>query len=138
MPDILYKESLHYRLSEETAGEIGRLHEQIITRFGKKGYKAGIYFTDDGEMAELNSTYRGKQGATDVLSFPLEDDEAESLGEIIISVETAARQGEQGTEREILELFVHGMLHLLGFDHETDDCFKEMNGYEREFLSSDE
>ena len=41
MPDILYKESLDYRLPEETAEEIGRLHEQIITRFGKKGYKAG-------------------------------------------------------------------------------------------------
>lgn len=78
-------------------------------------------------IRELNRQWRGKDYATDVISFPLELDEPPpgvpwEVGEIVISVEKAKEQAEQyghSIEREFAFLFVHGFLHILGFDHET-------------------
>ena len=81
---------------------------------------------DDATIRTLNRRFRGKDVATDVLSFPMRSrpqDGAPYLGDIAISVETAARQaGDAGvpTERELEILLLHGLLHLGGFDHETD------------------
>lgn len=87
---------------------------------------------DDDYIHELNYQYRGKDTATDVLSFALnEGDEPEIingpeenlLGDIVISLETASRQAEEfghSLERELAYLSVHGMLHLLGYDHEEE------------------
>lgn len=88
-----------------------------------------IYFTDDGEMQELNRTWRDADRTTDVLTFSAENDslpeEAErSLGDIVISVPQAERQAlEQSHDlpTEIRYLILHGLIHALGFDHETDD-----------------
>jgi probable rRNA maturation factor len=77
--------------------------------------------TDDRELRRLNRMFLGKDYATDVLSFP--SDGAGSLGEIAISVERAREQaGEHGhtVEEEIKILMLHGVLHLLGLDHESD------------------
>lgn len=89
-----------------------------------------ITLVDDAAIHELNRTYRGIDRPTDVLSFALDegeeepevdDDEIEHLlGDVIISAPTAVRQGEEyghGLEREMTYLAVHGMLHLLGYDH---------------------
>ena len=108
-----------------------------------EGGDFSVAFVSDRRMKELNQLFRGKNATTDVLSFPAEPDEFEKLatsdfaetplGDIVISVEQAARQaGENGlsVEHEIKQLMLHGVLHLCGFDHETDTG--EMNKLELE------
>jgi probable rRNA maturation factor len=82
--------------------------------------------TDDDRIRELNRRFLGRDGVTDVLSFP-DGDELPSggrlLGEIVISLEAVRRQAEQfghGELRELSELVLHGVLHLLGYDHSSD------------------
>ncbi|MDQ3256957.1 MAG: rRNA maturation RNase YbeY [Acidobacteriota bacterium] len=98
-----------------------------------------IAFVSDRAMRELNRRWRGKRGTTDVLSFPAEQDEFEkleglSLGDVVISAEQAARQAAEHDldfENEVAQLILHGLLHLCGYDHETDDG--EMNRLELRF-----
>jgi probable rRNA maturation factor len=88
-----------------------------------------VAFVSDRLMRELNLMWRHKRGTTDVLSFPAAQDEFEkaegvSLGDVVISVEQAERQAlEHGLEfdEEVAQLILHGLLHLCGYDHETDD-----------------
>jgi probable rRNA maturation factor len=95
-----------------------------------------VAFVSDRMMRELNWRWRGKRGTTDVLSFPAGQDEFEKveglrLGDVVISVEQAARQaGEHDLEfeTEVAQLILHGVLHLCGYDHETDEG--EMNRLE--------
>jgi probable rRNA maturation factor len=99
---------------------------------------ASVVFVSDRKMRELNKQFRGKNSTTDVLSFPFEADEFDSgedfLGDIVISIEQAARQSEENglsLETEIKQLILHGILHLCGYDHETDSG--EMNRLELEY-----
>ncbi|HEV7681029.1 MAG TPA: rRNA maturation RNase YbeY [Pyrinomonadaceae bacterium] len=95
-----------------------------------------IAFVSDRSMRELNRLWRHKQGTTDVLSFPVQQDEFEkadgsSLGDVVISVEQAARQAKENglsLDEEIAQLILHGLLHLCGYDHSTDEG--EMNRLE--------
>ena len=95
-----------------------------------------VAFVSDRRMRELNRRWRGKRGTTDVLSFPAAQVEFEKLegfvlGDIVISVEQAARQAnehELNFDREVAQLILHGVLHLCGYDHETDKG--EMNRLE--------
>lgn len=86
-----------------------------------------ILITGDTEIAELNRQYRNVDGPTDVLSFPDGDrlpDGSLLLGELMISLDTARRQAESlGHDelRELQELSLHGLLHLVGHDHDSDD-----------------
>ena len=83
-------------------------------------YEISLLLTDDETIRQLNKEYRNKDKSTDVLSFPMEDDIM--LGDIAISVDTASRQAaeaEINIDRETAFLFIHGLLHLLGYDHET-------------------
>jgi probable rRNA maturation factor len=97
---------------------------------------ATVAFVSDRLMRELNRSWRGKRGTTDVLSFPVEPEECEQaegrmLGDVIISVEQAARQATENgltLDEEIAQLILHGLLHLCGYDHETDKG--EMNALE--------
>ena len=106
-----------------------------------------ITLVDDAAIHELNRTYRGIDRPTDVLSFALDegeeepevdDDEIEHLlGDVIISAPTAVRQGEEyghGLEREMSYLAVHGMLHLLGYDHMEEKDKLIMRKREEEVL----
>ena len=87
-----------------------------------------VVFVSDRAMREINRTWRGKRGTTDVLSFPANQDEFEklaglNLGDILISIEQAARQAKAhglSFENEVAQLILHGLLHLSGYDHETD------------------
>jgi len=101
------------------------------------GRSFSIAFVSDRRMTELNKFFRGKNTTTDVLSFPSEREEFEpddqNLGDIVISAEQARKQAmENGLtlELEIKQLILHGVLHLCGYDHETDDG--EMNARELE------
>lgn len=89
-----------------------------------------LLLTDDEEIQKINFIFRGKNSATDVLSFGERDvkaatifhDEKSSLGQIIISMDRALAQAielNQPLEEELRFLFTHGLLHLLGFDHEN-------------------
>lgn len=96
-----------------------------------------VAFVSDRRMKELNQLFRGKDSTTDVLSFPNEPDEFDpdknNLGDIVISVEQAAKQSKENSlslETEIKQLILHGVLHLCGYDHETDRG--EMNARELE------
>ena len=80
-------------------------------------YEISLLITDDETIRKYNKEYRNKDRATDVLSFPMEDDII--LGDVAISFETAKRQSEENIDREVAFLFIHGLLHLLGYDHET-------------------
>lgn len=100
-----------------------------------------IAFISDRKMKQLNFEFRGINSTTDVLSFPSEPEdfelsaiENENLGDIIISVERAKKQAAENNltlEKEIKQLILHGILHLCGFDHETDDG--EMNSLELQY-----
>lgn len=115
------------------------MERRMLTHFGLSQSDVDLYLTDDEEIRGLNRTYRDRDTATDVLSFPLKDQWDSSLGEIIISVETADRQREgQPLSDEILQLFVHGLLHLMGYDHETEEDSGKMRPLERMFLDDDE
>ena len=106
-----------------------------------------ITLVDDAAIHELNRTYRGIDRPTDVLSFALDEGEEEPevdddeiellLGDVIISAPTAVRQGEEyghGLEREMTYLAVHGMLHLLGYDHMEEKDKLIMRKREEEVL----
>lgn len=93
-----------------------------------EGRRFSVAFVSDRRMTELNRFFRGKDSTTDVLSFPYEPDEFDSdssnLGDIVISVEQAEKQSRENglaLENEIKQLILHGVLHLCGYDHETDD-----------------
>ncbi|MEO1928426.1 MAG: rRNA maturation RNase YbeY [Nautiliaceae bacterium] len=94
-----------------------------------------LILTTDEEIKKINTTYRNKNTPTDVLSFPLEDMPGMPLGSIVISVDTAKRVANEinhSLDDEIKLLFIHGMLHLLGYDHETDNG--EMREKEKELI----
>ncbi len=89
-------------------------------------YEISLLMTDDKTIQEYNKEYRNKDNATDVLSFPMEDNIM--LGDIAISFDTAKRQAEEleiSINREVSFLFIHGLLHLLGYDHETSQQDEE-------------
>ncbi len=96
-----------------------------------------VALVSDDRMKQLNEMFRGKSATTDVLSFPHEPDEFDpdknNLGDIVISAEQARKQAEENglpLETEIKQLILHGLLHLCGYDHETDNG--EMNARELE------
>lgn len=98
-----------------------------------------IALVDDEAIALLNEQYRGKTGPTDVLSFSLvegahADHRGGMLGDVIVSLETAAtqaRRGRRSLDDEVLRLLIHGTLHLVGHDHEEDDEARRMRSEER-------
>ena len=101
-----------------------------------EGAGVTVAFVSDDAMRQLNQSWRGKRSTTDVLSFPAEQskferDEGPTLGDIAISAERAAKQARENKltlETEISQLILHGLLHLCGYDHETDKG--EMNRLE--------
>ncbi len=112
------------------------------------GYELSIRLSDDEEIQQLNAQYRHQNKPTDVLSFAaleVEYPQIESipgeiplyLGDIIISVDTAARQAEQQEHSVTVELAwlaVHGLLHLLGWDHPDEESLMQMLGQQETLL----
>jgi probable rRNA maturation factor len=106
-----------------------------------------ILFTDDKFIKSLNKKYRGINKSTDVLTFNLEEgdlkfpevDKNKLLGDIVVSVETAQRQANNlnhNLENELMILLTHGLLHLIGYDHEEDRDNKIMQVKENEILDT--
>lgn len=117
---------------------LAKLVESLSSSVDEASNKVfAVAFISDRRMKELNKLFRGKDSTTDVLSFPQEPDEfdpdKDNLGDIVISVEQAQKQAEENgltLDGEIKQLILHGVLHLCGYDHETDNG--EMNARELE------
>ena len=109
-------------------------------------FELGIVITDDENIHRINKEYRGIDAPTDVISFALLEgkdefvmppDDMLHLGEVIISYPRAveqAREQKHSTDRELAWLVIHGVLHLLGHDHETDADRQAMQAIENEIL----
>ncbi len=122
---------------------LGQLAAELPAPLRAPAYSLGLEICGDAAIAELNQAWRHKPGATDVLAFAAQEDapplpagawdgddvEALELGDIVISLQTAARQAEEqghGLERELLFLASHGLLHLLGWDHPDQASLERM------------
>ncbi|HEY9078686.1 rRNA maturation RNase YbeY [Magnetovibrio sp.] len=106
-------------------------------------WEISVLLSDDDAIRVLNRDWRGKDKPTNVLSFPAPPDELPDgapilLGDIAVALETTQREAleqEKSLEDHFCHLMVHGMLHLLGFDHETDADADEMEPLEIEILA---
>lgn len=96
--------------------EVRRLCALAVGSAGIDDGHLAIEFVEEQRIAELNSRHRGRQGATDVLSFPVDEagpgQGARELGDVVICLRHTS---------DVREAIVHGVLHLIGMDHETDD-----------------
>jgi probable rRNA maturation factor len=119
---VLRKAPRSPALSSHTVRALG---DAMLASLGLEDAELSVLLTDDRRIQELNREHRGKDKPTDVLSFPLDEDEASSdsprlLGDVVISLDTADRQA-QGRGRPLVEevrfLLAHGILHLIGHDH---------------------
>ena len=120
-------------------GRIAQVADQALEAAGRPGAGITVAFVRDAVIRRLNRDYRGKDISTDVLSFPADEDLTSAaglaqtgqvnagprdyLGDVVISADTAISQAQESRysfEREVSELVIHGVLHLCGYDHETD------------------
>lgn len=128
---------------------IAEMTEEVLKSENRPAGEVSILLVDDSYIRELNRQYRGVDGPTDVLSFALQEETPdvlepvppeeieEILGDVIISMETARRQAEEYGHslcREVCYLAVHGVLHLLGYDHLEEVEKKEMRSAEKRIL----
>jgi len=96
--------------------------------------------TDDSEIAVMNKEYLNHEGATNVISFPMQEGDfsginPQMLGDVVISLDTALKEAEDAgmsLEERLNELLIHGILHLLGYDHEIKEDEDEMEEKSRE------
>jgi probable rRNA maturation factor len=113
------------------AGEVCRLVTLAAAAASVQEGHLAIEFVDEARIAQLNENFRGRRSATDVLSFPIDGDEQigggvmRELGDLVICLERT---------RDVREAIVHGVLHLVGFDHETDGG--EMLALQRRLLAA--
>ena len=129
--------------SAEFTVDTGRWHRlalDVLVDVGANG-ELTLTFVDRGDIAELNAEHMGTQGPTDVLSFPMDDEELEGvptlLGDVVISPAVAAAQfaDHAGTvDDELALLLVHGILHVLGHDHAEPDETMVMRARELDLL----
>lgn len=147
--EILISNEQDLSVDEEMLGKIA---EYTIAHEGiGNDVELSIALVDEKEMQQLNLKYRGKNKPTDVLSFPTEEIAQEGeeipgyvpegfphlLGDVVICPSVALKQAEeygQTFEQEMGLLLVHGVLHLLGYDHQEEEEAEEMEAREREIL----
>jgi probable rRNA maturation factor len=125
-----------------------RVARHVLVAEGAGAIRLGVVITDDATVRDLNRRYLGRDEPTDVLSFGLGEKgerpfvlppgEAAPLGEVVISYPTALRQAEEeghSVEAEVARLLVHGILHLLGYDHQAAKDGRIMRRREEEILA---
>jgi len=123
--------------------------QRILDIVGYSKFDIGIWFTNNTTIAKYNRIYRHKSGPTDILSFPYHQNikagtkiqaqtpDQHNLGDIIISLEfvhTHKRWRDFEPQDTLKILLVHGICHLLGYDHETDEDYKKMHAQEQRIL----
>ena len=120
---------------------VRRAAEAALADIGASGVEIGVVLTDDAKMRALNRAWRGKDSATNVLSFPApasKSTELRLLGDVVLAYETIV--GEAAGQRipaqdHLAHLTVHGVLHLLGHDHDNDRDAEAMEDRERNILA---
>lgn len=130
---------------EVSAPWLRRVARLALAAEGVRAAELSIVITDDEAVRQLNRAYAGEDEATDVLSFSLQEGEAFPspdgllrLGEVVISLPTAQRQAEAAGRpllEEVAHLLVHGILHLLGYDHALPQEEERMRERERAILA---
>lgn len=142
--DIIFDEEAE--VSEEIVKKMTEAAELCVSGEGldPDNCEISFSFVSEDEIRELNAFYRDKDSVTDVLSFPqyddlseLDDDMELCLGDVVICSDVARRQAEEyghPYERELVYLFVHSVLHLLGYDHMEEEEKREMRGREEEVM----
>ena len=129
-------------VDENLLAEILRAADTVGELYGVENSELSITLTDDEHIHALNKKFRGVDRATDVLSFAFResdepeilDAEVDVLGDVIISLERATAQAHEFGHsflREVIFLEVHGLLHLLGYDHIADDERREMEAEQK-------
>lgn len=135
-------------LLDETAGypgaaQLARTLRAYMDDLGLQGREVTLALIDDAAMAQRNLADRGEPDTTDVLSYPTNEPgdvgfpELPQLGDILISLETAAKQATEqghGLHEELLQLAAHGLTHLRGFDHQTDEEWRPFLQAQRRIL----
>ena len=146
----LIREAAVYLISSELLGEVS---DEVLDRAAKLPLYVGVSLVSEGEIKEINRDFRGIDKVTDVLSFPqfestdeilaeIEGEEALvdiPLGDVVICLDQAERQSkEYGTSirREVTYLFVHSVLHLLGYDHIDEEDRSLMRAHEEKIMTS--
>ena len=121
---------------------------RVILRLSKEldilDRELSIVLLDDPQIAELNLRYRQINGPTDVLAFSMQEGESagfdsKMLGDIVISLDTSERQAQEAghaLEREVYILLIHGLLHLLGYDHMQESQASQMRQMEERLLGN--
>ena len=115
--------------------------EAALTDCGEDRAEVSIALADDAQIRDLNLRWRGKDSATNVLSFPAPEtvpDKSRFLGDIVLAFETIEREAADEAKplsHHVAHLAVHGTLHLLGYDHENDSDAAAMERRERDILA---
>jgi len=127
-----------WRAAEPRARRLARSAAAATLRHERRAGSLTILLSDDDRVAELNLAFRGKSGPTNVLSFPMAGPGTESLGDIALAFATcrreAAAQGKPLADH-LRHLTAHGVLHLLGYDHQSDAEADAMEAKERAILA---
>jgi len=113
---------------------VKRLAEKFLASNKKRDHNVSIAFVGDAVMRALNKTYRGEDGLTDVLAFA---GDGNFLGEIVINYAQIKRQSKarkSGVQRELAFILVHGLLHLLGYNDDTEEGGEEMERLGDKFI----
>lgn len=131
--------------------ELKKIIQKMLASLGYQDFDIGIFLTTNPTIKRYNKQYRGKDTATDILSFPYHSDvkagkkivvktpEDKNLGDIIISLEYAKRAApdwNRSFKEHLTCLLAHGIAHLLNYDHKTDAAFKVMQKVEAKLLKA--
>ena len=143
---------IHYRNEVARSGVDGRAlvsaARRLLESLGETGSTLSLRLVGDRKIRSINRAHRGMDAATDVLSFPLVEGPASNrkrsaperlLGDVVISVDTAARQAldyDAPLQDELYRLLIHGVLHVLGHDHEEPDERTRMEAEERRLAAA--
>ncbi|EES88989.1 rRNA maturation RNase YbeY [Helicobacter canadensis] len=112
-----------FKISDDLFLFLEKVFDKILLDLGLKNKQCELLLVDNPTIQNLNKIHRNKDKPTDVLSFPLESDFSPLLGSIVISLDFIKQNSEKyhhTPNDEMALLFIHGILHLLGFDHEKD------------------
>jgi probable rRNA maturation factor len=128
-----------HRRGEAAARRLGRKARRYLAALGREGAELSILVCSDAVIRRLNREWRGKDRATDVLSFPLTEPAGAGpwLGDVVVSLDTAerrARQEGRALGAELDRYLAHGLLHLLGHDHERPRDAARMSAAEEGLL----
>ena len=142
---IINNRQRRVKIEKELEEALTRLAERVLGAHGKDRTEVGLTLVGEEKIQQLNRDDRGIDAPTDVLSFPMQEPgetqaggEPDLLGDVVICVPRAlvqAREFGHSFRRELLYLTVHGLLHLLGYDHENETEKRKMREKEEAFLS---